>query len=216
MFQKLFESLKLTPAYGIYQYFQQRKTFEDWEKEGIPIPPPPVVKQHIVKSYALRFSPNTLIETGTYLGEMVRAMKDVFASIYSIEIDKTLAGNAREKFSRYGHITILQGDSGDVIRRILADITTPCLFWLDSHYSGGLTAKGKVETPVMEELHHIFGHPVRNHVILIDDARCFTGENDYPKLEELRDYVLTERPGWCFEVEHDIIRIHGDEACFSG
>jgi len=210
MFLRLVERLKLTPAYEVYRFFRQRKTYEDWEKEGIPIPPPPVVKQHTVKSYAEKYSLRILVETGTYLGEMVRAMKDAFDEIYSIEIDETLAGRARKKFSRYDHITILHGDSGELLERLLEGIRSPCLFWLDSHYSGGLTGKGARETPVTEELNHILNHPVRNHVILIDDARCFTGENDYPRLEELRDRVLSMRPGWRFEVEHDIIRIHGE------
>ena len=208
LFQSIFESLKLTPLYGVYRFFQQRKTFEEWEKEGIPIPPPPVVKQHIVKTYARRFSCDTMIETGTYLGEMVLATKDIFNRIFSIEIDERLAKKARKKFSGDDHITIIQGDSGKTIKEILAGIKSPCLFWLDSHYSGGLTTKGEFETPVLEELTHIFNHFIKNHVILIDDARNFTGENDYPEMEKLRDFVLAERPGWIFEVEHDIIRIH--------
>ena len=208
MFHRLLESLKLTPAYGIYRFFQQRKTYEEWEKEGIPVPPPPVVKQHVVRTYAWRYSCDTLVETGTYLGEMVYAVKDVFDRIYSIEIDRTLARKAQKRFSKYDRITIVHGDSGEVIREILAEITTPCLFWLDSHYSGGLTSKGEFDTPVIQELTHVFDHDVIDHVILIDDARCFTGENDYPEMNDLREFVLIKRPGWCFEVEYDIIRIH--------
>jgi hypothetical protein len=45
-------------------------------------------------------------------------------------------------------------------------------------------------------------------VILIDDARCFTGENDYPTLDELKSFVAERKPNHKFSVEHDIIRIH--------
>ncbi|MBT4485768.1 MAG: hypothetical protein HOC71_19030 [Candidatus Latescibacteria bacterium] len=208
MFHRLLELLKLTPAYSIYRFLQHRKTYKEWEREGIPIPPPPVVKQHVVCAYARRFSCDTIVETGTYLGEMVYSVKDVFDRLYSIEIDRTLARKAQKRFSKYDRITILQGDSGEVLREILAEITTPCLFWLDSHYSGGLTSKGEFDTPVMQELTHIFNHDVRDYVVLIDDARCFTGENDYPELNDLREFVLAKKPGWSFEVEYDIIRIH--------
>jgi len=211
MLQKYFELLKLTPIYSIYRIFQQRKTYEQWEKEGIPIPPPSVVKQHIVKKYAKKFECNMLIETGTYLGEIVLATKSIFNRIISIEIDKILADKIHKKFSGLDNITIINGDSGKILGEILADIDCRCLFWLDSHYSGGLTSKGEIETPVMEELNHIFNHSIRDHVILIDDARCFTGENDYPEMNKLHDFVLTKRPDWSFEVEHDIIRIHKDD-----
>jgi hypothetical protein len=82
------------------------------------------------------------------------------------------------------------------------------LFWLDGHYSGGITAKGPLDTPIVKELDSILNHSVTGHVILIDDARCFVGENDYPTIDELREILHTERPRWVFEVKDDIIRIH--------
>ena len=208
MIKKYIEQLKLTPAYDIYRYWQERNAYDKWKKKGCPVPPPPVVKQETVKTCAQRFSLDTLIETGTYLGEMVRATKHTFQRIISIEINETLARKAQKKFSGYSHITIIQGDSSHVIKKVLDEVQKPCLFWLDSHYSGGLTAKGASETPVMQELEHIFSHRIRNHVILIDDARCFNGEHGYPDMQELRDFVMTKRPGWICEVQHDIILIH--------
>ena len=139
---------------------------------------------------------------------MVRATKHTFQRIISIEINETLARKAQKKFSGYSHITIIQGDSSHVIKKVLDEVQKPCLFWLDSHFSGGLTAKGAGETPVMQELEHIFSHRIRNHVILIDDARCFNGEHGYPDIQELQDFVMTKRSGWICEVQHDIIRIH--------
>ncbi|MCG2740183.1 MAG: hypothetical protein L6300_08080, partial [Syntrophaceae bacterium] len=79
---------------------------------------------------------------------------------------------------------------------------------LDSHYSGGETAKGKQETPIRRELLHIFSHPIAGHVILIDDAHCFDGTRDYPSLGELKNIILAARPSWVFEVRDDIIRSH--------
>ena len=38
-------------------------------------------------------------------------------------------------------------------------------------------------------------HPVRRHLVLIDDARLFTGTAGYPTIEELRGWIARERPG---------------------
>ena len=53
-----------------------------------------------------------------------------------------------------------------------------------------------------------FRHPVKNHVILIDDARLFNGTNGYPTLGEVKEAAETTRPDFSFYVEQDIIRIH--------
>jgi len=83
------------------------------------------------------------------------------------------------------------------------------LFWLDAHWSGGSTAKGELETPIMQEIECILAHPLSaRHVLLIDDARCFVGQNDYPSLETLRKRILAAHADWLFEVQNDIIRTH--------
>lgn len=179
-----------------------------WEKQGRPSPPPHIVKEELIKDYARTFNTHILIETGTYLGDMVHAMKKSFAKILSFELDQTLAAQARERFGGDANIEIVQGDSGKLLGEHLAHINEPVLFWLDGHYSGGITAKGSLETPIKNELNFIFSHPVAGHVILIDDARCFTGEHDYPSLLELQKLVAKHKPGWHFSVEYDVIRIH--------
>ena len=102
----------------------------------------------------------------------------------------------------------MQGDSSKVLPELLDKIKKPCLFWLDGHYSGGITGKGDLNTPILNELKSIFSHQIKDHVILIDDARCFTGEEDYPTIKALKEFVIKNRPDWVFEVRNDIIRIH--------
>jgi len=208
LFQSIKNGIKRTSVYYIIRAVNQKKDLRNWKKSGRPVPPPHLVKQRIVKEYARRFSMHTLIETGTYFGDMVYSTKDTFSRIFSIELDKALYERAKKRFSKFHHISIIQGDSSEMLPDILANITQPCLFWLDAHYSGGVTAKGKLETPSLLELHHILDHPIAEHVILIDDARCFVGKNDYPTIEDLRDFILKRRPGWVFYVKDDIIRIH--------
>ena len=61
-----------------------------WEHDGRPVPPPSIVKQHIVKKYAREYGTTTLIETGTYLGDMLEACSHEFTRIISIELDRSL------------------------------------------------------------------------------------------------------------------------------
>lgn len=206
---------KLIDGTSLHDFMTARRLRKDllaWLDKGRPCPPPDLVKQSVVKEYAGRFKLGTLVETGTYLGYMVDAVKDTFRRIYSIELEEALFRRVAKKFSRYGHISILQGDSGEVLSRLLGSLHEPCLFWLDAHHSSGAafkTARGKLETPIVAELSQVLSHPgAADHVILIDDAREFTGSNDYPTIAELERIVLGLQPGFTVEVRDDIIRIH--------
>jgi hypothetical protein len=122
-------------------------------------------------------------------------------------LDTGLYNQAVRTFAEISHIHIHQGDSADVLPALLQEIDEPCLFWLDAHYSGPGTARGRVDTPITQELSAIFEYHVKKHVILIDDARDFTGEDGYPALDELESFVCVRRPDLHFEVKNDIIRL---------
>lgn len=186
---------------------RERKEMREWLKRGKPAPPPHAVKRGIIKHFLQKCPARIFIETGTYRGDMIKAMSGFFKEIYSIELDEELYRNAVQRFARYPHIEIVKGDSAERLPAILNGIHEPAFFWLDGHYSGEFTAKGTVDTPILQELNAIFNHPVKNHTILIDDARCFVGEHDYPSLGQLRSFVLGNRPDLSFEVEDDVIRI---------
>lgn len=199
----------------LYRYVQEEYVHYRWQKAGRPIPLPEQVKHRLVKQYGRRGQAQILIETGTYLGEMVRAVQYTFREIYSIELSPELYQRAQQRFAGVAHIKLVQGDSGDVLRTVLAQISAPCLFWLDGHFSEGFTARGAEETPIMQELAHIRQHPLAlRHVILIDDARCFTGQSDYPTIAALQDWANSV--GYArFEVQDDIIRIYHTVALYS-
>src|SRR2546427_510154 len=57
--------------------------------------PPAFIKQRRVKKLQETFGIPVFVETGTYLGEMVNAVKNRFGEVYSIEIDEHLANKAR-------------------------------------------------------------------------------------------------------------------------
>ena len=179
-----------------------------WKLKGRPVPAPHAVKQRIVKEYAARFKSSVFIETGTFMGEMIDAVSRHFSKIISIEVDPKLAERAKDKFSSMPHITILEGDSGDILPTVIAKVNEPCLFWLDAHYSGGVTGQADTETPIIKEIKTVLNHSCLDNVVLIDDAREFVGNNNYPTLEELRRILGEIRNGWQMAVEADIIRMH--------
>lgn len=193
---------------SIKEGISARKKVLLWKLQGRPVPAPHAVKQMINRYYAAKFKPRVFVETGTYMGEMIDAVLHDFSKIISIEFDPKLAQRAKNKFSSASHVTILQGDSGELLPGLLAKINEPCLFWLDAHYSGGVTGQADSETPIIREIKTILDHPCADHVILIDDAREFTGSKDYPTLEELRRIIRQKRKEWRMEVTADIIRIH--------
>ena len=208
MLNSIKQAIKRTIPAEVLKVRRDLEARRAWEKQGRPSPPPHIVKEELIKTYAKDFNAKILIETGTYLGDMVHAMKKSFSRIISFELDHNLAAQAQARFANDHHIQIVEGDSGKLLGEYLSTINEPCLFWLDGHYSGGITAKGALETPIKNELTAILSHESDGHVILIDDARCFTGENDYPTLDELRNFVAERKPNHKFSVEHDAIRIH--------
>jgi len=182
-----------------------------WDLRGRPLPPSDYVKQWIVGQYARKYRLETLIETGTYEGDMVEAMRKRFRVIHSIEIFEPLYRLAVAKFSGSSHIHLHQGDSEEILPRILATVKEPALFWLDAHYSGEGTGRGAVDSPILRELKCIFDHPIKDHVILIDDARLFVGRDGFPRVDEIRDFVYRNRPNATFILKDDVIRIHRTE-----
>jgi 23S rRNA A2030 N6-methylase RlmJ len=201
-FKRFFKRMPMYPA------LRDGKILLGWILAGRPVPPPHLVKQRAIRRYARKFHLPILVETGTYRGEMVEAMRGEFDRIYSVELGRELYELARGRFAGDPRITILQGDSGEVLRDLLPKIDRPALFWLDSHFSGGETARSALITPVVRELETILAHPLaRRNVILIDDARLFNGRDDYPTIDAV-DAVLARAGFGPCAVKDDIIRIH--------
>jgi hypothetical protein len=177
-----------------------------WRLRGSPAPPPHVVKQDILLRYQKQRRFNTFVETGTFTGEMIHAMRPHFARLISIEMAPAIFAATQRRFAGDAGVELILGDSGTLLPRLLSTLDHPALFWLDGHYMGGTTARADQDSPVRAELAALLHHPVRGHLVLIDDARLFTGTDGYPTLDELRTWVRRERPGSRVDVDADIIR----------
>jgi hypothetical protein len=198
--------LQRTPFYGVYKALGHYPDYWYWKLRGEPIRSPHLLKQRTVRDYAQRYGLRVLVETGTYYGEMVVAMKKRFAEIYSVEFDPQLAQRAMKKFAHWPHVHILEGDSQKAVPELLKSLKEPTLFWLDAGYYGWAGLHGN-ERRLTSELEAILSHSIKQHVILMDDARGLNGQNGSPTVEQLKQRIEAEFPGRGFEVKYDILRI---------
>ena len=185
----------------------EQALLSQWEKAGRPLPPPQAFKHQLIRDMAGRFGTRVLVETGTNFGHTVSAVLGTFHTIYSIELMDELWASARRRFARHPQVKLSHGDSARELPRILGELREPALFWLDAHYSGAGTARADIDTPIAQELLAISQHSLKNHVLLIDDARKFDGTDAYPTLDGCRKAAAGYWPQHTFEVVDDVIRI---------
>jgi len=181
-------------------------SWNEWINNGSELPPPHAIKQKVIADYQKKYNCKNLIETGTLHGEMIEAQKRSFNKVYSIELDTKLYREALDRFKYDYNIKLIQGDSGEKMGEVIKEISSQSIFWLDGHYSGTYTARGEVDCPIYGELNCIFSGKIKNHILLIDDALCFVGENSYPTIEDLYNYVKKFNKNYSMSVECDIIR----------
>jgi hypothetical protein len=197
--------LQRTPVYGAYKAIGHYPDYWYWILRGRPERSPHLLKQKVVREYGERFGLKTLVETGTYYGEMVAAMKRCFDHIYSIEFVPELAERAQRKFAGDEHIKVFCGDSRVVMPVVLALLDGPALFWLDAGYYGWVGKQGDQQR-LSTELEMILSHPFQ-HIILLDDARGLTGREGVPSVSDVKSYVESKFPARQVQVEHDILRV---------
>src|SRR5712671_5611837 len=190
--------LQRTPMYGVYKALGHYPDYWYWILRGRPTRSPHLLKQKTVREYGETYGLKTLVETGTYYGEMVAAMKNYFDRIYSIEYVPELAQRATKKFARSPHIRIFCGDSRMVMPEILAMLNGPALFWLDAGYYGWVGKQGDQQR-LSAELEMILSHP-HPHVILLDDARGLTGRDGITSVGDVKADVESKFPQRSVEV----------------
>ena len=139
----------------------------------------PAMKRRVIRKYSRGL--NIFVETGTWLGDTVSAMSDK-KKVYSVEVQPELYRHAEIRFQGRTNIDLRLGDSAVVLPQILSEIHEPALFWLDGHFPPGIADNC---CPTFQELKSVLAHPIK-HVILIDDAREFTGQCGTPPFPRLR------------------------------
>lgn len=183
------------------------QTLARWMRTGWELPLPNVLKHPILVRYARDHRLTVLIETGTFLGDTPWALRHLFQEIRTIELSSDLALAAEQRFKPFPHIHVHRGNSATILPTLVESLHQPALFWLDGHFSGGITAGIANPSPIRDEIRVIITKcPVR-FVILIDDARAFGSDPAYPSLDELQRMVAELLPGADFTMSNDMIAI---------
>lgn len=123
--------------------------------------------------HAVKGDCKVFVETGAGEGLSTVQLCDHFDRGYCIELMSHLAWKLRAK--NLPELTVLEGNSFDVLETLLPTIQEPCLFWLDAHYPElyGSAPLDPVHTlPLVKELELVLKRPY-NDVILIDDLRVY-------------------------------------------
>ena len=174
-------------------------------REGQKLPLPYLLKRGLIARLAARSGSKILVETGTYMGDTPWQLRHLFDKVWSVEVHPPLAELARERFKSIPQVSIVEADSRHALKEIVPQIDKPVIYWLDGHYSGGLTGMGEAVCPIFAELDTVFAQTRHPFVILIDDARLFGQEDGYPTLQELKDYLdRLPQPPWVW-MESDVI-----------
>lgn len=178
-----------------------------WIAAGKPAPPPHAVKAAVLRHYAAAYHLRVLVETGTQRGDMLAALKDEFARLYSIEIVPAVCEAARRRFRHAPQIEIFCGDSAIVLPQVLARLDQPALFWLDGHFFFHRQSPAGLQvTPIVTELACLFAAPRLGHVIVIDDVRLFHEATGYPALATVLEKIEQDG-GWDISIADDSLRL---------
>ena len=185
---------------------------ESWRANGFRSPARHPIKMMVLDRYCLD---DLWIETGTFLGDTTAYLASKYSMVYTIEPSHELAERAKNRFSNSENIEVISGTSEDMLPKLVIELIESrhqsINFWLDGHYSAGITYQGDADTPIIAELAavEIAIQAKASVAIFIDDVRCFVGisaeYNSYPPLSTLTKWA--ERHNLRWTIEHDILVI---------
>lgn len=175
-----------------------------WIKNKYSVPLPSQIKLHTLLRYSL--SNSDWIETGTYLAEtaVFLAKQKNFNHIYSIEPSIDFFTFVNSQFSHIEKLHFLKGTSEQLFETALLKTSNRLNLWLDGHYSGDVTFKGDVISPIVHELKTLSFYLSRFEAVtlFVDDFRLFGTSEGYPD----KNYLVTwaNENGFSWFIEFDI------------
>ncbi len=113
------------------------------------MPCPTHVKWEVLRRYG--GEDRVWIETGTYYGDTTAFLAEFASHVYTIEPSPTLAAGARQRFTSRTKVSVVEGTSESALELVLGRVSGNVSFWLDGHFSAGVTFKGAQDTPILAE-----------------------------------------------------------------
>jgi len=135
---------------------------------------------------------NIFIETGTHYGGTTKWAADHFHKVHTIELSEYLYNHTKDELISKGNILPYLGDSRFILPQILKAENTNIVFWLDGHYSGGITDGAEDPCPLLDELNAISPRD-NDDVVIIDDARLCGKAGGFPPIAEIHKLVIKSK-----------------------
>lgn len=156
---------------------------------------------------------SVFVETGTFEGEAIARVRDLFDEIHSIELSDHYYAQAADRFAGDRHVKLHHGDSRQTLvslRPMLADRAV--LYWLDAHWCvADETAGAQSQCPLLDELEALRRLNAES-VLLIDDARLFLAtppapheSSEWPRFQQVLRKMLLLSPSHEIMVINDVI-----------
>ncbi|CAN5174490.1 hypothetical protein BH09DEP1_BH09DEP1_1160 [soil metagenome] len=172
------------------------------------------LEESFIEMIAQASNAQTIVETGTYLGDSTEKMARHFKQVITIELGKELYEKAKKRFVKKKNVILHEGDSAQVLPTILPQLKGKVVFFLDAHFSMHDTACGSENTPIITELEIIRKAGLKDSIIIIDDVRMFykpianvskTFMEGYPTVNDLVDKLLEINPAYQIATVYDTL-----------
>lgn len=167
--------------------------------------------QELMSSLATEFHLKEFVETGTYYGGTAVWASKEFERVLTIENSQEIYEITKNKYRDVDNIEFLFGDSRELLDNLVHKLVGPSVFWLDAHWSGGLTYGDDDQCPLIEEI-KIIDSSVLDHFIFIDDARLFLSSpqpphniNQWPTISDLIFALKSNFPNRFIVIIEDVI-----------
>lgn len=92
-----------------------------------------------------KFNIQTLIETGTFLGQTTEKLSELCKNVITIEVREDFYLQAKNKLCVLPNVTMHLGDAPIVLDAILPNVIKPLMLFQDSHWSYPTPLKGEFE-----------------------------------------------------------------------
>lgn len=133
---------------------------------------PPLNKIFLEKLNENYMDYKCFVESGTYTGDTIFNMESLFDKLYTIEISEHFYKKTSSLY-KGDKINFILGDSTKVFKYLLSSLNEKCIFFLDGHFSSGITGKGEKDCPLNEEIELINKYFIHDAILIIDDYRLF-------------------------------------------
>jgi len=175
-----------------------------WGASGYRIPSPPMVKRAAIRRNAVHGG--TFVETGTFFGDTSAYACRFSTKVITLEPARELYEAAVRRFSRKRpQVELINATSEEAFPGLVPRLEGDITFWLDGHYSGGITYEGEQHTPLLRELECIGPHVGRfgRLAVLVDDIHACGTNPAYPPMSMVLDWARAHGLPW--HIEHDIL-----------